>query len=566
MRRVTFFAFLVLAAATAGFTGCTPKKQMPVPYYGGELEDTLIRGELILQAAAVVDAVDQLRDQLTVPIQLEEIEYDQSQGIRLGQAIENLAGQGDRIRPEDGLRLNFYRRQLEAGADEQMVVSFAKTQLGGPSGQLELSNLSLRQALEQITLQDPDYTYEFNPGGCATLFPAGSQGSLLDAPAPAVQIDQMPIQDVMAEDGPVGRLLAARNVSVMFTHQIFQTQDLPVSVRAEPMPLRDLLCTVSRAASPPFAWTLGGIKGLRVIAFEPLIPQPRLDDGSGNANGTGPVDDVGRPIAVKAPCVYQAPPAPTGDFTATPSALCGTTLRVPNNRRIQYQPLNVVDIDRGNAACNPRELADTINRFRWRHDAIGTQTSSSRAPKFQSPQQHNRNMRVRLRVNDAGNPADDPETQVADKQLRSTVPDRDPSRQIATLNCPRRFFGRGDLYGGTVSFNACPAVPFQGSAVRERTGAIGLTNNCNFKVNFTTGGPALPVMAGNQYGTAALGDRLFICWNQDVRLPNGGCSMSFSTQWTIQREDYIRHLNTFTIPAGNGPNAGLRALTTSRTP
>jgi hypothetical protein len=73
-------------------------------------------------------------------------------------------------------------------------------------------------------------------------------------------------------------------------------------------------------------------------------------------------------------------------------------------------------------------------------------------------------------------------------------------------------------------------------------------------------------MAGNQYGTAALGDRLFICWNQDVRIPNGGCSMSFSTQWTIQREDYIRHLNTFTIPAGNGPNAGLRALTTSRTP
>ena len=98
MRRLTFFAFLVLAAATAGFIGCTPKKQMPVPYYGGELEDTLIRGELILQAAAVVDAVDQLRDRLTVPIQLEEIEYDQSQGIRLGQAIENLAGQGDRIR------------------------------------------------------------------------------------------------------------------------------------------------------------------------------------------------------------------------------------------------------------------------------------------------------------------------------------------------------------------------------------------------------------------------------------------------------------------------------------
>jgi len=568
MKRARFLVILTLILTSAALTQCVKKPKQP----GDELSAMRIEGPLLLQRASVVDAAEALRDRLVVSVNVEEIEYDPStHGISLQQALSELESRaaGDRLLGNDSELLDVYRNLSESGMPGESIVTMKKKLLGGPQGSLDLSDLSLSEALGRITRDDSDYAFEFNPAGCTTLFPSGETRSMLDGQVEAMHASQTPIQDLMAEDGPVGSMLAERGITILWSHPLFLDNDLPVTLQTGAMPLRDLLCVVSRATSPPLAWTLAGIRGLRVLAFEPLIPDPAQDDEDPDRNGPPVViDDEGKPIKVKLPCVYQAPPPPAGDFQASPSANCNGTLRVPNNRSIEYQAVNETDIDRGNAACVPRNRQDTFTAYRWRYRfPRGQRNLRGRTVRATSPRRHNRNVQMTLRLDDRGVPANDPLTQVADKRLLSTVPDRDPGRLIGPLNCRRRQFGRGDSYGGTVSFNGCPQVPYEGSTVRERRGAIAFVNNCNFRLPFRTGGPGIPIMAGNQYGTQRLADRLYICSNRDTRIIAGGCTVAFSTQWTIQRDNYIRHRNSFSIPGGNSRNGGgFNALTTTRVP
>jgi len=552
-------------------TGCSDKRQEG-PDERSKVAQLPIEGTVKLEGNTVIEAAERLRRLVAVPINLEEREYTPDHAQSLTEAISTLQDRQAKgtLSDDDRLRLDYYRELLQSGTSGETIVMIEKTRLGEPTAPVDISGMPLAKALERITQEDSDYTFEFNPPGCATLFPAAGLGSILNGTAPGIHVESASLSELMSPDGPVGRLLAERDITVLWTDPLFLDSDPTITLTTEPMPLRNLLCAVSRKMSPQLAWTLAGLRGLRVLTFQPLLPEPSVDDGDqGPEDLTVPAAPyTGPSISVKAECVYEAPPPPSGDFQATPSADCDGTLRVPINKLIAYQAVNAMDVDRGNEACVPREQADTIVSFTWRYRAPGASNDlRGQTVSRTSPREHDATIQMTLTLDDQGNPADDPPTQVAQKQLLSTLPDRDPSRDIGDIACPGRRFGRGDSYGGTVTFSGCPQVPYDGCTVSERQGAIGLMDSCNLGLRFRTGGPSIPVVANNQYGTPDLADRLFLCANRDRNIGPNGCQVAFSTQWRIQQVDYIRHRNAFSIPPGTASTGGgFNALTTSRTP
>ncbi|MGQ0572389.1 MAG: hypothetical protein ACT4P5_23015, partial [Armatimonadota bacterium] len=415
-----FMPALVLLTAC---TGCSDKRQEG-PDERSEVAQLPIEGTVKLEGNAVIEVAEGLRRLVAVPINLEEREYTPDHAQSLSEAIRTLEGQQAKgtLSDDDRLRLDYYRELLRSGTSGETIVMIEKTRLGEPTAPLDISGMLLGKALERITQEDSDYTFEFNPPGCATLFPAARLGSILDGTAPGIHVEGASLLELMSPDGPVGRMLAERDITVLWTDPLFLDSDPTITLTTEPMPLRDLLCAMSRKTSPQLSWTLAGLQGLRVLTFQPLLSERPVDDGDqGPEDLTVPAAPYSGPSTpVKAECVYEAPPPPSGDFRATPSANCDGTLRVPVNKLIGYQAVNGMDVDRGNEACVPREQADTIISFTWRYRAPGASSNlQGQTVSRISLREHDATIQMTLTLDDQGNPADDPPTQVAQKQLLS---------------------------------------------------------------------------------------------------------------------------------------------------
>lgn len=548
------------------------------------IENLRIQESVVLAGAPLAEVVGDLQAQLPIPLNLEEREYDLPRDARrIREVIAQLEIQerAGTLRREDRQRLSFYRGLLGNGTDPDTVIGVAKRPLGRADTPLELRLAPLAQVLSQLVDEDPEYLWEVNLGSCATLRPAGS--SRLEWEAPGIEVTGRPLADVLAADSTLGAALAEREISVLWRAGS-DIQETQITLHAPPMQIRDLLCLLGRTADPPLRWTLAGLSGMRVLSYQPLrefgpdpadteVSEPKPDDDAEReqeppgSTARGKEDDVG--LRRKGECVYNAPPPPTGDFTVAPSASCDGTLRVPIRKDLTYTAVGEEDIDRGNEFCVPRERQDTISSYRWTYRSPGTSANpSGRTVTQEAPATHDATITMRLDLDDAGTPADDPRTTVETKSILATIPDRDPSRDLGDVACRAGFFGRGDIYGGTVTFAACPAVPYAGCTVRERRARpINFQDPCNLNVNFRTGGRPFTLDANQQYGTANAGDALFICLNRDPNIGPAGCQISFGTVWLIEDVPFVQHVNRFDIPAGNSQTGGgLNSLTTTRTP
>jgi hypothetical protein len=297
------------------------------------------------------------------------------------------------------------------------------------------------------------------------------------------------------------------------------------------------------------------VKGVCKFDNFPKCSECRLGSELGQCDGNGS-------------CVpFGSGSAPTGTIEISGPQSCSGVPTLAITKEATFTAKNVKDEDTAVAGC-PAKL-DKVSNIRWTFsDGIPTSATGNNV-KWKAPDTP-ATVTVKLEGDDDGLWADDGAfVQLDVKSVNAVIPTTDISEYDHSEGCSLGKFRWGwvELWAGVVKYESCD-IDFSGLTVSEGVWIEKKSTNkkCNFS-SIKAGTPPKVIGAGNRYCC----DELFYCKDQDVLIPEGGCTVETKTRWRIgpANKEFVIHTNRFYFPPGNSttnPPGGMMHMETKRTP
>jgi hypothetical protein len=223
--------------------------------------------------ASIQDAVNVLNDKTAFPVSLEMIEFERPKDfVTLDEALAKLHGMqaAGPLAARDKARLGSYEKFAKSHPGSEVVVPRQRTFT------LVRNRATVHELLDEITRLDDEYEWKnYGTDSKPVIVIQPRSATALDWAVPAIcKSRDLATGNLLAgcngqECGPFIKLLAQRNMSVMYM------SIGPVSLDPRPrgfvdlcsndLTARDVLNRIAQSAHT--SWTLGGIKGMRLISF-----------------------------------------------------------------------------------------------------------------------------------------------------------------------------------------------------------------------------------------------------------------------------------------------------------
>jgi hypothetical protein len=270
---------LFIAAVTASVHASTRDHVKRAKHLDDVIESvSLTDGVETIGGACIEDAVNLLRKKVVFPIALETVEFERPKDfVTLDEALTQLHSM-QAVGPlgaRDKARLDSYEGLAKTHSGSEPLVARQK------SFTLVRDRITVRDLLDQITAFDDQYQWKnYGTEGKPIIVIQPRADSALNwrvspicKPRP-VAIDQILAGCNGQECGAFTKILGERNMSVMYMSigpvaKGQQSSDPRphgfVDLCYETLTARDVLNHIAQSAHT--SWTLGGIKGLRLISF-----------------------------------------------------------------------------------------------------------------------------------------------------------------------------------------------------------------------------------------------------------------------------------------------------------
>jgi hypothetical protein len=234
---------------------------------------SLTDGAETIGGASIQDAVNLLRDKVAFPVSLEMLEFERPKDfVTLDEALASLHGMqavaplGDR----DKSRLAWYEKLVKADPGSEAVVPRQRTFT------FVRDRITVREFLVQVTTLDDEYEWKnYGTDRAPQIVIQPHTFSALDwAVSPICEPRPVSIDHILAackgqKCGEFTKTLSERNMGVLYMYLGPAPPDPAphgfVDLCSETLIARDVLNRIAKAANT--SWTVGGIKGMRLISF-----------------------------------------------------------------------------------------------------------------------------------------------------------------------------------------------------------------------------------------------------------------------------------------------------------
>jgi len=235
---------------------------------------TLTDGMQTIGGASIEDAVNLLRDKTAFPVALELVEFERPKDfVTLDEALGELHKMSS-LNERDKQRLRTYEEMAKSHMGSEVLVPRQKTFT------MVRERITVRDLLDQITKADDEYEWK-NYGSekkpVIILQPRAASAlnwKVAQICKPRhISIDQLLAGCKDQPCGPLTQALSDHQISVMYLYEgtDIHEDDAPhgfLDICAENLVARDALNRIAESAHT--SWTLGGIKGMRFLSFDPI--------------------------------------------------------------------------------------------------------------------------------------------------------------------------------------------------------------------------------------------------------------------------------------------------------
>lgn len=269
-----FALFLLIAAIAASAKTSRRDHVSRAKHLDDVIENVrLTDGSETIGGASIEDAVNQLRDKVGFPVSLEMLGFERPKDfITLDEALaelhrmQTLAPLGDR----DKSRLHAYEELSKTGPGSQELVPRQKTFT------FVRDRITVREFLIQVTALDDEYEWKnYGKDRAPQIVVQPRTASVLNwtmspicYPRP-VAIDRILAGCKDQECGEITKALFERNISILYMNLGPNPLDSAphgfVDLCSHTLLARDVLNRIAEASHT--SWTVGGIKGMRLISF-----------------------------------------------------------------------------------------------------------------------------------------------------------------------------------------------------------------------------------------------------------------------------------------------------------
>jgi hypothetical protein len=240
----------------------------------------LAEGVETIGGASIEDVIREVRERTDFPVGLDMLEFEKPKDfVTLGEALAKLHGMqaSGTLGTSDQSRLDRYEEMAETREPSEILVPRQRT------FSLVQDRVTVRDLLDQLVALDDEYLWknygtEMEP--IVVIQPRASR--VLDWRVPPICEPQpIAIDELLAgcngrECGPFIKLLGDHSIWVvyMFMGPVSPGEQGPdirphglVDLCNDHLTARDVLNLIAKAAKT--SWTVGGIKGMRFISFDP---------------------------------------------------------------------------------------------------------------------------------------------------------------------------------------------------------------------------------------------------------------------------------------------------------